>query len=64
MDGAKALLEQSGYTDSDGDGFLDKDGKKVSLQIITYGRTGLPQTSQRCSPHCASSVWMSVLNAG
>ena len=25
---------------------LDKDGKKVSLQIITYGRTGLPQTSQ------------------
>ena len=46
MDGAKALLEQSGYTDSDGDGFLDKDGKKVSLQIITYGRTGLPQTSQ------------------
>lgn len=46
MDGAKALLAQSGYTDSDGDGFLDKDGKKVSLQIITYGRTGLPQTSQ------------------
>lgn len=46
MDGAKALLAQSGYVDSDGDGFLDKDGKKVSQQIITYGRTGLPQTSQ------------------
>ncbi len=46
MDGAKALLARSGYTDSDGDGFLDKDGKKVSLQIISYGRTGLPQTSQ------------------
>lgn len=46
LDGAKALLASSGYTDSDGDGFLDKDGKKVSLQIITYGRTGLPQTSQ------------------
>ncbi len=46
MDGAKALLAQSGYTDSDGDGFLDKDGEKVSLQIITYGRTGLPQVSQ------------------
>lgn len=46
MDGAKALLAQSGYTDTDGDGFLDKDGKKVSLQMITYGRTGLPQTSQ------------------
>ena len=46
MDGAKVLLEESGYTDSDGDGFLDKDGEKVSLQIITYGRTGLPQSSQ------------------
>lgn len=46
MDGAKALLTQSGYTDSDGDGFLDKNGSKVSLQIITYGRTGLPQVSQ------------------
>lgn len=46
MEGAKKLLEENGYTDSDGDGILDKDGKKVSLQIITYGRTGLPQTSQ------------------
>lgn len=46
MDGAKALLAQSGYVDSDGDGFLDKDGKKISLQIISYGRAGLPQTSQ------------------
>lgn len=46
MEGAKELLAQSGYADSDGDGFLDKDGKKVSLQMITYGRTGLPQTSQ------------------
>lgn len=40
------MLARSGYTDSDGDGFLDKNGKRVSLQIITYGRTGLPQTSQ------------------
>ena len=46
MDGAKALLEESGYTDTDGDGFIDKDGQKVSLEIITYGRTGLPQSSQ------------------
>ena len=46
MDGAKALLAQSGYTDTDGDGFLDQDGKKVSLQMITYGRAGLPQISQ------------------
>lgn len=45
-EGAKALLEQNGYADSDGDGFIDKDGKKVSLRLITYGRTGLPQSSQ------------------
>ena len=46
MEGAKELLEQNGYVDTDGDGFIDKDGEKVSLQIITYGRTGLPQSSQ------------------
>ncbi len=45
-EGAKALLEESGYTDTDGDGFLDKDGQKVSLRLITYGRTGLPQSAQ------------------
>ena len=46
MDGARKLLTDSGYKDTDGDGILDKDGKKVSLEIITYGRTGLPQSSQ------------------
>lgn len=46
LEGAKKVLADNGYTDSDGDGFLDKDGKKVSLDIITYGRTGLPQSSQ------------------
>lgn len=46
MDGARLLLTQSGYTDSDGDGYLDRDGEKITLSIITYGRTGLPQTAQ------------------
>ncbi len=46
LDGAKALLTQNGYADSDGDGIIEKDGKKVSLQIITYGRAGLPQSAQ------------------
>ncbi len=46
MEGARKLLAESGYVDSDGDGILDKDGEKVSLQIITYGRSGLLQTAQ------------------
>ncbi len=46
MEGARMLLAENGYVDSDGDGILDKDGEKVSLQIITYGRSGLMQTSQ------------------
>lgn len=43
---AKALLQKSGYVDSDNDGFLEKDGEKVSVKLITYGRTGLPQSAQ------------------
>ncbi|KIN61450.1 Peptide/opine/nickel uptake family protein ABC transporter, periplasmic substrate-binding protein [Sulfitobacter noctilucae] len=35
IDGAKALLEEAGWTDTDGDGVRDKDGKKLSLLYQT-----------------------------
>ncbi len=35
MDGAKALMEEAGWTDSDGDGIRDKDGKKLSIVYQT-----------------------------
>ncbi|PLL12374.1 peptide ABC transporter [Tabrizicola sp. TH137] len=35
IEGAKALLEGAGWTDSDGDGIRDKDGKKLSLVYQT-----------------------------
>ena len=35
LEGAKALLEQAGWTDSDGDGIRDKDGAKLALLYQT-----------------------------
>ena len=32
----KKLLEESGWTDTDGDGYADKDGKKLSITWLTY----------------------------
>lgn len=36
LEGAKKILEDAGYTDSDGNGYLDKDGKDLSFTISTY----------------------------
>ncbi len=41
--GAKALLAEAGYKDSDGDGYVDKNGKNLTLRYLTYtSRQELP----------------------
>jgi len=43
LDAAKKLLADSGWNDSDGDGYVDKDGKNLELNYLTYtSRQELP----------------------
>ncbi len=46
-DEAKKLLEESGWKDTDGDGYVDKDGKKLSITWLTYpGRLEQPKLAE------------------
>ena len=43
IDGAKKLLADSGWIDTDGDGYVDKNGKNLELRWLTYtSRQELP----------------------
>ena len=43
LEGAKKLLADSGWIDTDGDGYIDKDGKNLELRYLTYtSRQELP----------------------
>lgn len=46
LDTAKKLLADAGYQDSDGDGFLEKDGQKVTLSIYCYKSNNFPTLSE------------------
>ena len=42
-DAARALLEEAGWHDSDGDGYVDQDGTPLTIRWLTYpGRQELP----------------------
>ena len=46
-EGAKAVLEEDGWTDTDGDGYVDKDGKKLTVRWLTYpGRLEQPKLAE------------------
>ncbi|MBQ3451678.1 MAG: ABC transporter substrate-binding protein, partial [Selenomonadaceae bacterium] len=57
LDAAKKLLADSGWTDSDGDGYVDKDGKNLELRYLTY-------TSRQELPLLAEAAQASLKNIG
>lgn len=45
IEGAKQILDDAGYVDSDGDGIREKDGKKITLEVITASDRSSWQTA-------------------
>lgn len=53
---AKQYLADAGWTDTDGDGFVDKDGNNLKLKILTYTeRPGLPPMLEAISANLKSA---------
>lgn len=46
LDTAKQMLADAGYVDTDGDGFIEKDGSKVTLNISCYEKNQFKQLSE------------------
>ncbi len=56
LDAAVALLDDAGYVDSDGDGYREIDGEKISLNYITY--------DSRCLTDFAAAVQATLDSIG
>lgn len=56
VEGAKKLLDDAGIKDSDGDGFRELDGEKITLQYITY--------VNRCLSDFAEAIQISLAEIG
>ena len=46
VDNAKKLLDDAGYKDTDGDGIREMNGKKISINYITYENRRLSDFAQ------------------
>lgn len=45
-DQAKKILADAGYRDTNGDGFVDKDGQNIKFNIVTYKANSFPKLSE------------------